>query len=223
METKEKVLLFWSGGKDSALALFDLQKDSKFEVVGLVTTFDREKNRVLYHGIPDRLILEQSKLLKLPLQRIFLPENATNEEYIKEVTTILAMYAKRGIKTVAFGDINLIEIRDFKEKMLIPIGMKALFPLWNQDTVELTKRFFSTGHKALVTSVYAEKLGYNYLACEFNEEYINRLPKDVDPAGVNGEFHTFVTYGPTFKMRIAFSKSIAVEEGPYLVSLIKEP
>ena len=223
METKEKVLLFWSGGKDSALALYDLQNNPKYEVVGLVTTFDREKNRVRFHGIPDSLILEQSKLLKLPLQRIFLPENATNEEYVKEVTTILSMYAKRGIKTIAFGDINLSDVKTFKEKMLAEIGMKAHFPLWNQDTKEIVNRFFSTGHKALVTSVYAEKLGYNFLACEFNNEYISRLPAGIDPAGENGEFHTFVTYGPTFKMRVAFSKSIAVEEGPYLVSLIKEP
>ena len=107
--------------------------------------------------------------------------------------------------------------------MLAEIGMKAIFPLWNQNTEEAALRFLSTGHKALVTSVYAEKLGYNFLACEYNEVYINRLPEGVDPSGENGEFHTFVTYGPSFKMRVAFSKSIAVEEGPYLVSLIKEP
>ena len=223
MKNKEKTLLFWSGGKDSALALHDLKNHPDYEVVGLVTTFDREKNRVRYHGIPDTLILEQSKLLKLPLQRIFLPENSTNEEYKKEVSLILSMYAKRGIKTIAFGDINQVEIRLFKEKMLEEIGMKAVFPLWNQDTKELVERFFLTGHKALVTSVLAEKLGYNFLACEFNKEYIKRLPEEIDSAGENGEFHTFVTYGPSFKMRVAFSKSIAVEEGPYLVSLIKEP
>ncbi len=223
MENKEKVLLFWSGGKDSAMALYELKNNPKLEVVGLVTTLDREKNRVRFHGIPDTLILEQSKLLKLPLQRIFLPENSTNEEYKKEVTAILSMYAKRGIKTVAFGDINQTEIKIFKEKMLEEIGMNALFPLWNQNTKDVVDKFFSTGHKALVTSVLAEKLGYNFLACEFNDEYIARLPEGVDPAGENGEFHTFVTFGPSFKMRVAFSKSIAVEEGPYLVSLIKEP
>ncbi|MBC7714362.1 MAG: diphthine--ammonia ligase [Rhizobacter sp.] len=223
METKEKVLLFWSGGKDSAMALYELKQDSNIEVVGLITTLDREKNRVRFHGIPDTLILEQAKLLKLPLQRIFLPENATNLEYVEEVSKILSMYAKRGIKTVAFGDINLVELKTFKEKMLSDLGMKALFPLWNQNTKDVALKFLSTGHKALVTSVYGEKLGYNFLACDYNEEYINRLPEGVDPAGENGEFHTFVIFGPTFKMRVAFSKSIAVEEGPYLVSLIKEP
>ena len=133
------------------------------------------------------------------------------------------MYAKKGIKTVAFGDIHLADIRKFREEMLGQIDMKAVFPLWGRDTREVVNNFFETGHKALVTSVMAEKLGYNFLACEFNEDYLNRIPEGIDPAGENGEFHTFVTFGPTFKMRVAFSKSIAVEEGPYLVSLIKEP
>lgn len=223
MENKEKVLMFWSGGKDSALALYELNQNPAYEVVGLITTFDREKNRVPFHGIPDTLVLEQAKLLKLPLQRIFLPANSTNEEYVKQVSTILSMYAKRGIKTVAFGDINLQDVRDFKEKMIFDLDMKALFPLWGMDTKDVVSKFFQTGHKALVTSVMQEKLGYNFLACEFNQEYLDRLPEGIDHAGENGEFHTFVTFGPTFKMRVAFSKAIAVEEGPYIVSLVKEP
>ncbi len=220
---KEKVLLFWSGGKDSALALHELQNNPQYEVVSLVTTFNRETSRVQFHGIPDVLVVEQAKMMKLPLQRIFLPENATNEEYIEQVTKILSMFTKRGIKTVAFGDINLQELKDFKEKMLAKIDMKALFPLWGHSTKDLAHKFLQTGHKALVTSVMADKLGYDFLACEFNEHYLERLPKEIDPAGENGEFHTFVIFGPTFKMRVAYSKAIAVEEGPYLVSLVKEP
>ena len=223
MESKEKVLLFWSGGKDSALALYELQQDPRYEVICLITTLNREKNRVPYHGIPDNIILEQAKLLKLPLQRIFLSENPTNEEYVKQVSLILSMFTKRGIRTVAFGDIHLEEVRAFREEMLIPLEMKAIFPLWKRDSRAIVDKFFQTGHKALVTGVLAEKLGYDFLATEFNEEYLNRLPDDIDPAGENGEFHTMVTYGPTFKMRLAYSKSIAVVEGPYLVSLIKEP
>ena len=223
MENKEKVLMFWSGGKDSALALYELNQNPVYEVVGLITTFDRDTNRVPFHGIPDTLILEQAKLLKLPLQRIFLSHNATNEEYSTQVKLMLSMYAKRGIKTVAFGDINLQDVREFKEKILLDLNMKALFPLWGMGTKSVTEKFFQTGHKALVTSVIEQKLGYNFLACEFNQDYIDRLPEGVDPAGENGEFHTFVTFGPTFRMRVAFSKAIAVIEGPYIVSLVKEP
>ncbi len=220
---KEKVLLFWSGGKDSALALHELQNDPAYEVVGLVTTFNREKSRVPFHGIPDVMVVEQAKMLKLPLQRIFLPTEATNAEYVAQVSSILSMFAKRGIKTVAFGDINLEELRSFKEKMLTDIGMRALFPLWGRSTLDVTKKFLATNHKAIVTAVMTDKLSDEFLACEFNEKFIERLPSHVDPAGENGEFHTFVIFGPSFKMRVGFSKAIAVEEGPYLVTLIKEP
>jgi uncharacterized protein (TIGR00290 family) len=220
---KEKVLLFWSGGKDSALALHYLKKNPKYEVIGLVTTFDREKNLVEFHGIPDSLIIDQANMLKLPLQRIFLPPNCSNEEYIEHVGKILAIFSKRGIKTVAFGDINLEEVKSFREKMLLNLDMKAIFPLWGKNTLELSREFLNTGHKALVTSIMTDKLDNSFLACEFDHSYIDRLPPGVDPAGENGEFHTFVNYGPNFKMRVAFSKAIAVQVGPYLVSSVKEP
>lgn len=220
---KEKVLLFWSGGKDSALAHHLLTLSGQYEIAALVCVLDRETNRVRFHGIPDSLIIEQSKMLKLPLQRVFIPQDSSNAEYIKQLSSLLTMYKKRGITKVAFGDVNLEDVRGFREKMLQDIGMEGLFPLWQKKTDELVKLLFETNHKALITSVMKEKLGPEFLACEFNQEYVNRLPAGVDPAGENGEFHTFITFGPQFKMRVAFSKSIAVDEGPYLVSLLKEP
>lgn len=220
---KEKVLLFWSGGKDSALALHYLKKNPRYEIVGLVTTFDREKNTVRFHGIPDSLIIDQAKMVKLPLQRIFLPSEPTNEEYAEHVGKILAMFAKRGIRTVAFGDIHQKEIRQFREDMLLPLEMKAIFPLWGKNSMEVSREFLTTGHKALVTSIMTEKLDNSFLAVEFDHAWLDRLPENVDAAGEGGEFHTFVTFGPDFKMRVAFSKAIATTEGPYLVSSVKEP
>lgn len=220
---KEKILLFWSGGKDSALTLHYLKQNLHYEVIGLVTTFDREKNTVPFHGIPDSLIIDQAKMLKLPLQRIFLPTECSNEEYQDLVGKILIRYAKRGISTVAFGDINQTEIRKFREDMLAPLKMKALFPLWGKKSIDISREFLNTGHKALVTSIYSSKLDTTFLALEFDHAWLDRLPEMIDPAGENGEFHTFVTFGPHFKMRVAFSKAIASTEGPYLVSSVKEP
>ncbi len=220
---KKRVLHFWSGGKNSALALHLLKSDPQFEVVGLISIFDREKNTVKFHGVPDSLILDQAKMLNLPLQRIFLQSDASNTEYIDHVGKILAMFSKKGILHVSFGDSHLEEDKFFKEEMLKPLNMTGLFPLWHKSSEEINDQFFKTGHKALVTSVIINKLDNSFLACEFNQNYIDRLPKDIDPAGENGEFHTFVTYAPSFKMRIPFSKSIAIDEGPYLVSLLKEP
>ncbi|MDO9182216.1 MAG: hypothetical protein Q7U04_07395 [Bacteriovorax sp.] len=220
---KEKVLLFWSGGKDSALALHYLKKDPRFEIIGLVTIFDREKNTVPFHGIPDSLIIDQAKMLKLPLQRIFLPSGCSNEDYKNQVGKILAIFSKKGIRTVAFGDIHQEEIKNFREEMMAALDMKAIFPLWGKKSIDVNREFLNTGHKALVTAIMTEKLDNTFLACEFDHAYLDRLPEDIDQDKENGEFHTFVTYGPNFKMRVAFSKAIANNEGPYLVSSIKEP
>lgn len=223
MAEKEKVLLFWSGGKDSALALYYLKKDPTIEVIGLITTINRDTNTVKYHGINEALLNDQAKLLKLPLQRIFLPGDCSNEEYIDHVGKILAIFGKRGIRKVAFGDIHLEDIRKFREDMLRPLEMEALFPLWGKTSEEINKEFLQSGHKALVTSILKDKLDASFLNCEYDEKFIERLPPGIDPAGENGEFHTFVIYGPYFKMRVPYSKAIASSEGPYLVTLVKEP
>ena len=220
---KEKVMLFWSGGKNSALALYYLKQNPNYEVIGLITTFDRETNLVPFHGIPDSLILEQAKMLKLPLQRLFLPTNPTNEEYSNIVCELLHKFKKIGVRNIAFGDSLLEDVKKFREELLAPLEIKALFPLWNKSALEITNDFFQTNHKALVTSILTSKLQSQFLACEFNQFYVDQLPSNVDPAGTLGEYHTFVNYGPDFKMRVAFSKSIAHNEGPYLVSSVKEP
>lgn len=223
MDSKEKILMFWSGGKDSALALHHLKQDPNLEVIGLITTINRDTNTVKFHGIPDSLLLEQAKMLMLPLQRIFLPGDCSNEEYIDHVGKILSIFAKRGVRKIAFGDIHLQDIKKFREDFLRPLEMEAVFPLWGKSSKQIFQEFMQSGHKALVTSIMKDKLDYSFLNCEYDEKFIERLPVGVDPAGENGEFHTFVIYSPHFKMRIPFSKSIAIDEGPYLVTQVKEP
>ncbi len=218
---KEKILLFWSGGKKSAMALELLTKNPELELVGLISLFDRETNRIAYHGIPDSIIIEQAKLLKLPLQRIFLAPNYTEEEYIDQVSSLLKIYAKKGIRTIALGDLE--PVIDTRKDKRLQLGAKVLTPLSGMESLDFNSEFFKNGYKAFVTSVLKEGLGYNFLACEYNQEFLSRLPKDIDQAARFQEFHTFVIFGPTFNKRVAFSKAIAVEEKNYLVSLVKEP
>lgn len=219
---KEKILLFWSGGKNSALALH-LLRNSAFEVVGLVTILDRETNRVRHHGIPDVLVVEQAKLLKLPLQRMFVSNQNSQEEIASQISALLKIFAKKNINNVAFGDASSMEDREYLEKICSDSGTIAHFPLWGKSADELNSLFFETNHKALVTAVLKEKLSAEFLAFEYTPDYVNKLPEGINRAGENNEFHTFVTFGPNFKMRVPFSKAIAVDEGPYLVSLMKEP
>jgi diphthamide synthase (EF-2-diphthine--ammonia ligase) len=203
---KEKVMLFWSGGKKSAMALHYIKDNPQFEIIGLITIIDQEKNTVPFHGVPDSLLIEQAKKLKLPLQRIFLNKDSS------QVEQLLKVFIKRGITTFAFGGL-------FQENRLLPSGLNSYFPLEGKTTIEIDQEFLSLGHKALVTSIDTSILDNSFLNCEFNQDFIERLPQDPNKT----IYHTFVIFCPGFHSRIAFSKSIAINEDAFLVSLLKEP
>ena len=218
-QIKEKLLVFWSGGIKSALALHTIKANPQYEVVGLVTSLGQDSNAVPFHGIPDSLLIQQSKMLNIPLLRIFLPPNCPNSEYVARVNEMLLPFKKRGISAVVFGDTHLTDVRKFREEMFEAIGLHCIFPLWGKAPKDLYQEIFHLGYKALVTSVNLSSLDKSFLNCEFNQAFLDRLPSTFDQSS----FHTFIIYGPAFKSRVAFSKAVAIEEGPYLVSLVKEP
>ncbi len=220
---KQKVLLFWSGGKDSNLALTRLKKNEQYEVIGLVSIINPSKNTVKFHGIPEALLVDQAKLLNIPLIRIYIEANATNEEYLDIISKKLLPFTLKGIKHIAFGDIHLEEIKSFRNKMCDILKVTAIFPLWGESPEKLLNEYFELNHQAIITAIDRSKLDNSYLAKLYDREWISRLPKEIDPMGENGEFHTFATFSPYFKMRIPYSKTIAIEEGPYTVSMLKEP
>lgn len=224
--TKKKVILFWSGGKDSALSLYELKNDKTREVVGLLTTIDKVTNRVRFQGADEHLIGFQAKMLNLPLQRVYLPHQCSNEEYIAKLSKVLGSYKKAGVEEVVFGDINQEEIKTFRKNFLNHIGLKAHFPLWGQSTQDLAKKFIETNHRAVVVSFMSSKIPphdhenektFKWASQNYSTEFLKSLPVDIDPCGENGEFHTFVYYGPYFKTRVSFSSGIIKEDGPYQV------
>lgn len=219
----KKVLLFWSGGKDSALALYYLKKNPEIQIAALVTTMNAETNSNDFHGIPETLYNEQAKLLNLPLLRIFLPKNITNDEYEKLMLDKLKSFKKIGVDTLVFGDIHLAEVRNDHQKLADQLEMHAHFPLWGKKSAEVIQEFFSTGHRAIVTAIHTDFLAASFLNKEFSAEWVESLPEHCDAAGENGEYHTITTFGPYFKMRLNYSKTMAKAVGPYLVTQLREP
>lgn len=219
----KKVLLFWSGGKDSAMALYYLKKDPEIQITALVTTMNAETNSNDFHGMPETLYNEQAKLLNIPLLRIFLPKEVNNEEYEKIITAKLASFKKIGVESIIFGDIHLVDVKNYHQKLASLLSMQAEFPLWGKTSSEVVKEFFQTGHRAIVTAIHTEYLPAHFLNKEFSAEWVESLPANCDPAGENGEYHTVTTFGPYFKMRLNYSKTMAKEKGPYLVTQLREP
>jgi uncharacterized protein (TIGR00290 family) len=200
----EKVLLSWSGGKDSALALYEIQQDQKYEVVSLLTTITKGYDRVSLHGVPRILVEQQAQSLGLPLQKVFIPKDCSNEEYEFKMRQILTKFKQAGISQVVFGDIFLEDVRKYREDNLSKLEMKGLFPVWGRDTAELTRSFIALGFRAIVICVDTRVLDQSFLGRIIDENFTAQLPPNIDPGGENGEFHSFVFDGPIFRKRIAY-------------------
>ncbi|MHC4228218.1 MAG: Dph6-related ATP pyrophosphatase [Planctomycetota bacterium] len=199
---KSKVILSWSGGKDSALALHELRKNGDYEVAALLTTITRDYDRVCMHGVRTALLEQQAKSLDLVLEKIFISKNASNDEYEARMREVLEKYQADGVCAVVFGDVFLEELKQYRQEKLAQIGMDGLFPLWKRDTAELACAFIDLGFKAVVTCADSNLLDSALVGSTFDEQFLSMLPAGVDPCGENGEFHSFVSDGPIFQQQI---------------------
>ncbi len=201
---KERVLFAWSGGKDSALALHRLLQTPSVEISALLTTVTRGYDRISMHGVRRNLLERQAESLGLPLEVLFIPKDSSNEEYENLMTELLSRYQRRGVSSVAFGDIHLKEVRDYREHHLGRIDMKGLFPLWGEDTATLADFFVESGFKAIVTSVDARILDRAFVGRVVDSEFLRALPSGIDRCGENGEYHSFVFDAPMFHRPIPY-------------------
>ncbi|MBL7890922.1 MAG: diphthine--ammonia ligase [Bacteroidia bacterium] len=203
MIKKEKVIFCWSGGKDSALALYKILNDESFEVVSLLTTLNETYRRISMHGVREELLDEQAQKIGLPLVKIYVKEG-TNTEYEQKMEEVLLNFKSKGVDQVVFGDIFLEDLRAYREKNLSKIGMKARFPLWKKDTSVLVNEFLDLGFKTIVCCVNDSSLDDKKVGVKLDSKYLKNLPEEVDPCGENGEFHTFCYDGPVFKEPVKF-------------------
>ncbi len=192
------LILSWSGGKDSALALDALRRDAQYQVMGLVSTVNRDYGRISIHGVRESLLDAQAASLGLPLHKVQLSARSSNEEYESAMGTMLAELKSRGISHVAFGDLFLEDIRRYRETQLARLGMQGVFPLWLRPTAALAREFIAQGFRAALCCVDGEVLGAEFAGREYDAQLLQDFPASVDPCGENGEFHTFVYGGPAF-------------------------
>ncbi len=210
MATVEKVILTWSGGKDSALALYELQTNSDYEVCGLLTTVTEDYDRVSMHGVRTSLLGRQARSLGFPLERVNISGKSSDEEYESRMKETLTRYRRMGVSSVAFGDIFLDDVRKYRERNLAKIGMNGLFPLWRKGSKRLANRFIDLGFKAVITCVDSNVLDGSFAGRVFDRQFLADLPSSVDPSGENGEFHSFTYDGPIFRRKIRCEKGEVV-------------
>ena len=202
----EKVLFSWSGGKDSTTALYEFTRNSRnYEIMALLTTVTEDYQRISMHGVRMELLQKQAESLGLPLEKVFITKEADDEEYIRQMESILVEYKNRGIVGVVFGDIFLEDLKKYREENLAKIGLKGFFPIWKKDSAMLAQEFIDNGFKAILTCIDSNVLDKSFAGRLYDERLLSDLPVNVDPCGENGEFHTFVYDGPIFRQRIEFT------------------
>ncbi|WP_336717084.1 diphthine--ammonia ligase [Chryseobacterium mucoviscidosis] len=201
---KPKAIFNWSSGKDSALALYKILKEEKFEVISLLTSINKEFQRISMHGVHVSLLEKQAESLGFPLIKMELPKEPTMEEYRELMSKTMNDLKSRGITHSIFGDIFLEDLKKYREDQLRSIGMEGVFPLWNINTTDLIREFLDLGFKTIVTCVNETYLDKSFAGRIIDEDFIKDLPENVDVCGENGEFHTFTFNGPLFKNPVEF-------------------
>jgi uncharacterized protein (TIGR00290 family) len=191
-----RILLSWSSGKDSAWSLHVLRQRGEHEVVGLLTTFNEEADRVAMHAVRRELVERQAAAAGLPLWAVALPWPCSNEQYELLLARACAKAVAEGIEGVAFGDLFLEDVRAYREKQMKDSGLRPVFPVWGLPTRALAEEMITGGTRAKLTCVDTGKLDRSFVGHEFDGELLSALPENVDPCGERGEFHSFVYAGP---------------------------
>jgi uncharacterized protein (TIGR00290 family) len=212
----EPILFCWSGGKDSAMALHVLLQQKEYRVTALLTTVTEGYERISMHGVRCELLQQQAKSIGLPLHEVPIPPNCSNVIYEARMEEALRTHLAKDVRTVAFGDIFLEDLRVYREKNLARIGMTALFPIWKRDTRELIQYFHAQGFRSIVVCVDGKVLARRFAGRELTEAFFEELPPGVDPCGENGEFHTYVFDGPIFRSSIQVRTGEIVERDSFL-------
>jgi len=220
-ESRKPVVMSWSGGKDSCMALYEILRGDAFRVEALLTTVTRDYDRISMHGVRTKLLERQAESLGFPLHRVFISKGANNAEYESRLEEALSGYRERGIDTVGFGDLFLEDIKLWRDQFLARHGMVGLYPVWKRDTATAIRDFIAQGFRTVIVCVDPKQLDPRFVGRVIDGELLAELPAGCDPCGENGEFHTFVFDGPIFRAPVGFTPGeIVCRDGFWFCDLI---
>ena len=211
-----RALLSWSSGKDAAWSLHVLRQQGEVEVVGLLTTINRTFERVAMHAVREELLEAQAAAAGLPLWKVDIPFPCPNEAYEAAMGAACAKAVAEGIEVMAFGDLFLEDVRDYRIQKLAGTGLRPVFPLWGRDTAMLAREMIAGGLKATLTCVNPKVLDASFAGRNFDTALLADLPPSVDPCGEHGEFHSFAHAGPMFQHPIPIQRGEVVERDGFV-------
>jgi uncharacterized protein (TIGR00290 family) len=212
-----KILVSWSTGKDSAWMLHVLNQQHPGAAAGLLTTTNQAFDRVAMHAVRREMVEAQARAVDLPLHIVPLPWPCSNEQYEAIMKDAVAGFVHQGFTHVAFGDLFLEDVRDYRITRLAGSGLEPLFPIWKtKSTRELAEEMIASGLKSRLTCVNPKRLDASFCGRVFDRSFLDDLPAAVDPCGENGEFHSFAFEGPMFRHPVNHQLGEIVERDGYV-------
>ncbi len=184
------------------MAAYQLLASQKYEIASLLTTVTEEYDRISMHGVRRSLLEQQADSLGVPLHQIMIPKDCPNQIYEARMREAVEHFKTRGITKVAFGDLFLQEVKQYRDERLAQAGMTGLYPIWMRDTGELVRTFIGLGFRAILCCVDTQAIDASFAGREIDQALLRDLPDSADPCGENGEYHSFVYAGPIFKRPI---------------------
>jgi uncharacterized protein (TIGR00290 family) len=212
----KKVLMSWSGGKDSAWALHTLRQNPNYEVAALLTTLNEQFSRVAIHGFREELLDAQASAVGLPVWKIPLPWPCTNADYESRMAAVCARAVQEQFDAIAFGDLFLEDIRAYRVEKLAGTGLEPLFPIWGIPTDQLAREMVAAGLRARITCINPKLLDPSFCGRIFDASLLADLPAAIDPCGERGEFHSFAYAGPMFSRTISIEHTHCVERDGFV-------
>jgi uncharacterized protein (TIGR00290 family) len=210
-----KILLSWSSGKDSAWALHVLNLQYPGAVQALLTTVNEAVDRVAMHAVRREVLEAQARAAGLPLIVVPIPHPCPNEIYEARMRDAVAHVVADGFTHVAFGDLFLEDVRQYRVDKLAGTGLEPLFPVWGIPTSHLASEMIATGLRARIACVDTRVLDASFVGREFDGSLLGDLPAGIDPCGEKGEFHTCVYAGPMFREPLVLEPGDVVTREPF--------
>lgn len=209
----KKFVASYSGGKDSALALYRAIQQG-MEPAGLIVTYNTGQGRSWFHGVPENLLEDVSEALDIPVRLI----KTSGEDYAEKFKEELRAQKENGVTVCVFGDIDIPEHLEWCTQVCRAAGIEAYFPLWQEPREKVVREFIVRGFTANITIVDTARLSERHLGLALSGEVIASIEKEgADICGENGEYHSFVSNGPIFSRPVSFIFGEKITSGQYII------
>ena len=204
-----KVVSLFSGGKDSAFALWCAQAQG-WDVESLVTVFPESKDSWMFHFPGIRWTKLQAEAIGIPHTTIH--TKGEKETELEDLSNGLEKLKSSGIEGIVSGAIASEYQKTRLDNLCERLGLKSYAPLWHKNQEQLVREQIESGFEIIVTACNALGLDAKWLGRKLGTKELEALVKLKKRYGLNvalegGEAETFVLRAPMFKRRLTVVRS----------------